>query len=74
LDWPGTVALSLSVPYSQLMSYKAEQEIRIEVTTTLLPKAPGLRLEDVAINTENVSLSVASTGRWCHWKEHQADE
>jgi transposase len=28
---------------------------------TLLLKAPGLRLEDVAIDTESVSLSVAST-------------
>lgn len=28
---------------------------------TLLPEAPGLRLEDVAIDAKTVSLSVAST-------------
>jgi hypothetical protein len=32
-----------------------------KLTTMLLPEAPGLKLEDVAIDAKTVSLSVAST-------------
>jgi hypothetical protein len=32
-----------------------------DLPTTLLPKAPGLQLEEVVIDAESVSLSAAST-------------
>lgn len=53
---------SFSVQQSRRMSYKSGHGNRIEALhTTLLPKFSGLKLEDIAIDAETVSLRVGST-------------
>ena len=51
----------LSVQLRQPVSYKAKHEIRIEAAHGPVAPSPCLRLEDVAIDADGVSLSAAST-------------